>query len=235
MQSNGEQFLEAIDKIKNSKGYYLNSKAYELENSFIIAVVSFGELQQLLEKVPVFSQGQRYNDEERKFHLNAARLFANYLSNTMAFRDHMRIYMRKIYKDEKLAFNGSYKNKIKSNFANDRVSQFLEDLRIFSQHIGILPTTILTKVKNGSFHSTIVIRKSDLLKTGYKWGKGKEFIDTMREEENILDLANDYIHKTIFPWLMNQQAKEHNKEFEELKQLRKMAKDLLETKEPQNS
>lgn len=170
-----KKFQEVIEKIQNSKGYKLDSAAYQLEISFIIMVVNFTELKKLLENVPTFSVEQKKRNESRKFQIYALRLFANYLASATAFRDHMRCFIKRIYGSTEKAFDGQYQEKISKKFKENTLSQFIEDIRNFQQHYKSLPICILSRVRNRSLYSRIVLSKEVLLKSDYKWRKGKKF------------------------------------------------------------
>lgn len=223
---NLKKFLELITEMENTEGYKIDSQAYELENSFIITVVNYAELKQYLEFVPVFSVEQKRNGESRKFMLNALRLFSNFLASSSAFVDHTRNFIRRIYVEADSALDGMYQRKVCEEFTEDNLSGFVEDLRNFAQHYKSLPVAILTRVKNDSFQSCIVLNKNALLESGYSWNKGKVFLDSTQDSIDVLQISENYLYKTIFPWIMQQQAKYHRKEFKELERLRKLASEL---------
>ncbi len=232
-KENFKKFQELIKEIENSKGYKIDSVACELENSFIAMVVNFGELKKTLENVPVFSVVQKRGGRSRKFMLNALRLFSNYLASVTAFRDHMRYFIKDIYGSTQNAFEGKYQEKVNDDFKNDSLAQFIEDIRNFHQHHKPLPISILTRVKNDKLYSRVVLSRELLLKSSYKWNKGKSFLKVVNKNDpiDVLEIAESYLYKTIFPWVMQQQAKYHKKEFDELQNLKNMARKLYDSNE----
>ena len=223
---NFKKFKKAIKDMENSKGYKLDSSAYELENSFITMVYNFAELEQVCNNVPVFTVEQKRNGKSRKFLINVLRVFSNYLTSVTAFTSHTRNFIKKNYGETNNAFDGKYQREIDKKFKNNELSQFIEDLRNFYQHYAPLPIGIVSKVNSDKkFYSILIIAKEEIKKSDYKkWSKlGKKII----EQNNNIDMfqiSKDYLYKTIFPWVMQQQSKYHKKEFKELKRLQKIAK-----------
>jgi hypothetical protein len=221
-----KKFQKVIKEMQDSKGYKLDSAAYQLESSFIMTVVNFGELKRLLEDVPTFSVKQKRMGESRKFQIHALRLFANYLASATAFRDHTRCFVKRIYGSVKKALDGKYQKEVNKKFKENNLSQFIEDIRNFQQHYKPLPISILSKVKDGTFYSRIVLGKETLLESGYEWTKGKRFLNNAKDHIDVSQISENYLYKTIFPWIIQQQAKYHKQEFEEFKHLQEMARKI---------
>ena len=232
-KENFKKFQKLIKEIENSQGYRIDSVAYDLENSFIAAVVNFGELEKILENVPVFNVEQKRECQSRRFMLNVLRVFSNYLASVTAFRDHTRNFIKDIYGSTQNAFEGKYQEKINNDFKNNSLAQFIEDIRNFHQHYRPLPISILTRVENDKLYSRVVLSRDLLLKSNYKWGKGKSFLSEANKNGpvDVLEIAESYLYKTIFPWMMKQQAKYHKKEFNELQNLKNVARKLYNSNE----
>ena len=223
--NNFEKFKKAIKDMENSKGYKIDSAAYELENSFILMVLNFGELERICNNVPVFSVEQKRSGESKKFLINALRVFSNYLTSVTAFASHTRNFIKNIYDETSNVFDEKYQKEVDEKFKDNELSQFIEDLRNFYQHYKSLPIGITTKVNDSkNLYSKLTFSGESLLKSGYTWGKGKKFINRIDGEIDIFQISKDYLFKTLFPWIMQQQLKYHKEEFEEFKQLQKIAK-----------
>lgn len=228
-------FIDLMNKLEGTLGYQLDSKAYVLENSFIMTVVNFLEFENFTKEIPVFSQEERHRGETRKYLLNAGRLFSNYLSSVCALKDHTRKFMKNVYCDlygnsnESHAFNGEYGEKIKNEFKEDGLSQFVEDIRNYSQHYQNLPITLLTRIREDEFYARLILDKEMLLQSKWNWVKGEKYLNETKEVD-LVEVSTTYMHKNIFPWIMRMQSKEHREEFKELEQLKKIARKLFEEK-----
>jgi hypothetical protein len=227
---NNKKFQEIINEIENSQGYKIDNGTYELENSFIITVLNFNELKMWLENIPIFSVEQKKDGESRKFMINALRLISNYLTSVIALKDHVRNFIRKTYGSTEEVFDCKYQKKIDDEFKDNLLAQFIEDIRNFQQHCKSLPISLLSKVKDGKLYSRIVLSKKFLIESNYKWGKGKIFLNKIDDNEyiDVLEITEGYLYKTIFPWIMQQHAKEHELEFDKLQNLKDMAHKIYE-------
>lgn len=229
---NFEKFRKAIEDMENSKGCKINSAAYILESGFIAMVINFGELKKICSNVPVFSVEQKRSGESRKFMINALRIFSNYLTSVTAFTSHTRNFIKNIYGGETdNAFDGKYQKEVDEKFKNNELAQFIEDLRNFYQHYKPLPIGITTKVNNSkNLYSKLTLSRKLLLNSDYIWEKGKKFINGIDDDIDIFQISEDYLFKTLFPWIMQQQHEYHKEEFEEFKRLQKIAKEFYDKK-----
>ena len=165
-----EKFQKLIKDIENSKGYKLDSTAYELENSFIVMVINFGELKKLFEDAPVFSVKQKRNGESRKFLINALRVFSNYLASVTSFINHIRNFVNKIYGSAGNAFEGQYQKKIDDEFKNNELAQFIEDIRnlhIMNEILRIGHTVQNEDIERMESIKNKLIRELDALRLDY--------------------------------------------------------------------
>lgn len=216
-------FLNLMKQIESSKGYKLDSDAYELELSFKLMVINYGYLKRALEVVPVFSVDQR--DEKDKFMIEATRCFVNYLSSAGALRDHTRKFIRDLYGTDEAAFNGEYKKKIDEEFTNDPLSQLIEALRNHYCHLAVPPVGIEMRMINDSFKARFVVflKSIDLKESP----KAKLFIASSKDDTvDVLELADKYTFKTIFPWVIQKLGEYHKEDFDQLEKLREEARKL---------
>jgi hypothetical protein len=235
----GEEINSLIKKLESSSGYLLNSKAYVLETSFIMMVLNYAEFDQYTENVPIFYRDAGKTDEARKFMLNAGRFATNFLTSACAFKGHTLKFMRNIYVDvyglpnEKAAFSGAYGEKIQAEFANDSLSQFVEDIRNFAEHYSVLPVSCIRRIRDGDLHTTLGLDKESLIQSGYEWRKGASYLEE-NDEIELRTLLQKYMYKSIFPWIIQQQAQAHEPEFDNLMKQVQILKSTLERHQKQN-
>lgn len=217
------EFMDLINQIENCKGYKLDSDAHNLEGSFKLMVINYGHLKRVVEETPTFSVEQR--DEKDKYMMEATRCFMNYLSSAGALRDHTRKFIRNTYGAEDSAFGGEYKEKIKAEFADDPLSQLIEELRNHYCHQGIPPVGIMSRVVDGSFKSRFVVFLDSIDVSDSP--KAKQYIEQSEDDTaDVLELSDKYTHKSVFPWIIRKMSEYHNEEFEELERLREKARKL---------
>lgn len=220
-----DEFKKILDEIENSKGYKIDSESYKLENSFKIMIINYSHLRNIISSTPTFSTDQI--DQKNKFIIEAARCFVNFLGSAGAFRDHTRKYIRKLYGSTEDAFNGEYQKKIESDFINDPLPKLLEALRNYYCHTEIPSVGIQTTLTNGTLNSDFVIFFDHIDTT--EDSKFKEFINKHNKNTySVLELADKYIYKTMFPWIMKESEKYNKEEFDKLKELKAKARKILE-------
>lgn len=222
-EKTNSEFLNLMKQIEGSKGYKLDSDAYELELSFKLMVINYGYLKRLLDTVPVFSIEQR--EQKDKYMIEATRCFVNYLSSAGALRDHTRKFIRDLYGTDEAAFGGEYKKKIQDEFTNDPLSQLIEALRNHYCHLGIPPVGIEMRMIGEDFKSRFVVflKNIDLSESP----KAKSFVIGSEDDTaDVLDLAQKYTHKSIFVWIIQKLGEYHKDDFEELERLRDKARKI---------
>jgi len=223
-----EKFHKIIEQIEKSKGFKINDASRLLEISFKLMVINFIHVDKFIERVPIFSKSQR-NDSE-KFQIEALRRFLNFLNSAIAFKEHTRKYVSDIYGDSQSTFNRTYQSKVNAEFASDPLTQFIEALRNIYNHQQILPLGIETIIKNNELVSRVKLFKKQLEEYENLPSKANIYLSSIPDELNIdaLEICEDYLNKSLFPWLMTQQISIHKEEFEKLKKLRIRAHELLE-------
>lgn len=225
---NFNEFKKIIDEIEKSQGQKLNSMARLLEISFKLMVINFGYLKKWIQKVPVFSIEQR--DTSKEFQIESLRHFVNFLNSAVAFKEHTRKYVTDIYGDPKVALGGIYQAKVAVEFGTDPLTKFIEELRNIYNHQKVLPVGIETRIENGLMKPRVKIFKKKLIKDYGLSPKAKSFLVKIPDNENIdiLKISEEYLYKSLFPWLMTQQNIVHKQQFEELNELRSKARKLFE-------
>ena len=223
---NQQEFRKILDEIENSKGHKIDSAAYALEVSFKIMVANFGYLKKVLDVVPTFSVSQA--TEKHKYMVEVTRCFVNFLGSAGAFKDHTRRFIKKIYGSTEEALGGKYQEKINEEFLNDPLPQFIEALRNYYVHTELPPIGIETTFSQGDekMKSDFVLFLNEIDTKDYP--KAKSFIEKQQKNTvSILELAEKYVYKTMFPWIMKEQGEFHKDDFEELENLKKKARDLI--------
>lgn len=223
---NPEEFRKILEEIENSKGHKIDSAAYSLEVSFKIMVANFGYLKKAVGIVPTFSVDEVVKKD--KYMIEVTRCFVNFLGSAGAFKDHTRRFIKKIYGSTEEALGGKYQEKINNEFLNDPLAQFIEALRNYYLHTELPPLGIQSTFSKGDdkMKSDFVLFLDKIDTKDYP--KAKSFIENQgKDTASILELAEKYVYKTMFPWIMKEQGEFHKDDFEELENLKKKARDLM--------
>jgi hypothetical protein len=143
----------------------------------------------------------------------------NFVAGAMSRVDHTRKTYRRLYRSKETFRH--YQGRIDKDFANDPLSQFVEDLRNYCLHYSSSPITVRTTFPN---ENAPPVRKVYLLwkdlKSFKEWSPlAKEYITSKQEDVNLLEVAIAYYDKVsnFNEWFKALQSEVHA---EDLKRLR---------------
>lgn len=221
------KFLVKLGELQHQKGHILNKKNSNLEISYKILVQNYCELMIHIKDTPTFSVERR--EENDRFQLEALRRLVNLLNSITSHTSHMRNYARSLKDEEDAAFFELYSKEVKRRFSSNDLVRFLEALRNFYDHVDILPLGIVTRAKGDNLYSRTVLFKSGLIERDDDFNKkAKGFLNEAEEHIDILDICDQYIQLSLFPWFMRQQGALYKNHFNELKSLQEELSALLE-------
>jgi hypothetical protein len=140
-------------------------------------------------------------------------LLHNYVAAVKSLVDHTRRIYRKLY--EPTGLLPSYQDEIAERFANDPLSQFIENLREMAQHYRLPSIRFSHSFENlptrGRMTNRLQLVRADLLE--YKeWSPpAKQFLAEASDEVDLLNVVTrHYEHVIAFHmWFREQQAKLH--------------------------
>lgn len=223
-------FKKAIDEIEKSEGYRIDTKSFELENSFKIMVINYGFLEDITKNITTFSVDEK--DKQHIRMIECTRCFVNFLCSAVAFKDHFRKYITKVYGSTEVALDGKYQQKICEEFAGDSITGFIEALRNIYAHDSVPPVGFQANIVDGRLVTRFVLFLEKLDIDSDLFSKGKKFIESEKGEfVDAQEICFKYISKTIFPWLMVTQSEFHKKDFENLETLKQRARDIMGNKD----
>lgn len=223
---NFDEFKKVIDQLESTRAHKLDGEAFKLENSFKIMVINYGYLLKVSTNIPTYSVAQR--DLKEKHMIEATRCFVNFLMSSIAFKDHTRRFINRLYDSVDSALDGRYREKIDSDFADDPLTGLIEALRNIYAHDEIPPVGFETRDVDGSLVTRFVVFVKEIDIKSKWFEKGLAYAELHPEDTyDIQVIAQAYLEKTIFPWLMTTQGDLHKLEFDEYEKLRKKARDLF--------
>lgn len=223
------------DKIKKTEGWRIRNKMKDLDVSKYVFEKNHEELYQTINlfksdyamamKTIKASQGKGLNP----FLYELSRLLHNYLASGKTLIDHSR----KLYQEEyeNLAFSEVYKNKIEETFSKSPMAKFIQDLRNYSLHRAIPISGASYDISSSSngLEEVLLVKKRLLEWNGWT-KKSKEYLDTCKEDIDLVQLINEYTKKIkeFQEWFHSKQMEIHKKDFDELRLLQQRSKYLYD-------
>lgn len=221
-----DQFKKVIDELESTRAHKLDGEAFKLENSFKIMVINYGYLLKAVTDIPNYGVEQR--DLKEKHMIEATRCFVNFLTSAIAFKDHTRRFIDRLYDSRDSALDGKYQKKIKEEFTNDSLTGLIEALRNIYAHDEIPPVGFQSRIVDESFVTRFVVFVKEIDVKSKWFEKGLAYAESHPEETyDVRAITEAYVEKCIFPWLMTTQGDFHKSEFSEYEKLRKRARDLF--------
>ena len=219
---------DLLDAVYQSPGMeYLNrQKSHEF--SYNIFSGNFMELRKVLaivENPNMFNKIMCDKNREKMgnpVHMELNRHFHNFLAAAKTLIEHTRVFLRQHYSGTQL--KTEFDSKIKHEFADDPLSRFIQDLRNYMLHKGLVGNSLsmsITKIEGtGNFkaESTAILKKCDLVKWE-KWSKqGKKYIATQEETIKISTFCNLYGEKVInlYSWFYKELYSHHSQDYSDL-------------------
>jgi hypothetical protein len=180
-------------------GWKIRAQILSVDRSLRVFDANARELADLLDAgselpsaLELWAQANRV--ERETFLDEVDRLLHNYLAAATSLRDHSRNVQRKLLAEsetDRLA--AEYTARRDATFTTSTLSQFVQRLRNYSQH-SRLPITRgrAHYSRESGFDASVVIPKSELLKSG-KWeGLAKRFLDESDDELVLREIMADY-------------------------------------------
>lgn len=169
----------------------------------------------------------------KEFMNEIIRLLHNYLSSAAGMIDITRNVLNKFY--EHTSLNSEIKEHIEQNIANDKLLEFVKQLRNYIVHYKIPAPTAELDMNNISSND-IYLDKSSLLKWG-KWSaKSKSYLSDAPDKISIHALITEY-HKSVsaFHEYLNKKISHyHETEFQEMHALERKLEELNIKREGDN-
>ena len=223
---NFDEFKKVIDQLESTRAHKLDGEAFKLENSFKIMVINYGYLLKVTTDIPTYNVEQR--ELKEKHMTEAARCFVNFLTSAIAFKDHSRRFIDRLYDSRDSALDGKYQKKINEEFAGDPITGIIEALRNIYAHDEIPPVGFESRDVNRSFVTRFVVFVKEIDVKSKWFEKGLAYAESHPEDTyDVQAITEAYVEKCIFPWLMTTQGDLHKPEFDEYEKLRKRARDLF--------
>lgn len=217
-----------LDDVYRSPGMeYLNrQKSHQF--SYNVFSGNFAELKKVLsiiENPDLFNKIMCDKNRENMgnpVHMELNRHFHNFLAAAKTLTEHTRVFLREHYEDTKL--KSDFNDKVKNEFSEDPLSRFIQDLRNYMLHKGLVGNSLSMTVKKiegtekFTSESTAYIKKNDLEKWD-KWSKqGKIYLESQEDKIKISSFCILYGEKvsSLYSWFYKNLYDYHSEDYSEL-------------------
>ncbi|QHJ97777.1 hypothetical protein QM004_11820 [Bacillus subtilis] len=225
----GDEIAANTEKIKKTEGWRIYKKIEALHVSKYVFEKNHEELFQAI-KLFLTDNYKIMNTQEKglnPFLYEISRLLHNYLSSAKTLIDHTR----KIYQEEyeNTPFSKVYQNKIKETFTESPLAKFIQDLRNYSLHRNIPISGASIDFLNKEGKEVFLVKKNLLDWNGWT-NKSKKYIETCKDDIDMIHLINDYTKKVkeFQEWFVIKQKEIHKEELDELIALERKGKQIKE-------
>lgn len=194
----------------------LNTPIYIFEQNYIElkAIIQFVTDDPKAELIGIV----RNKDKLERIHLDIIRRLHNFVASVLSLIDHTRNLHKELYSGTGMF--PEYNQKVKLEFENDPLSQFVIKLRQYCQHYqapDIGTTFSITRNGNSFDEKRTVVLFTENLKTFDGWNvKAKEYLNSLDKEIDILQLVTAYRDKVIkfYQWFQTHQVEIHKSELD---------------------
>ena len=189
---------DMLHRILNSEGERLHWKLEAFEGSHYIYMVAgnYADLVRSINYAVANQRELRALSNRKAFHAFQAdnlRLVHNFVASAFSFRDHTMVLMDEVSASSEPLMQ-EYKQKVAEVFANSLVAGFVQDLRNWSVHRGILPVSFLSTYdfeKQESVSSLVFDFKT--LRSWDGWSsRGKQFLEPLTRGPELMDVFSRY-------------------------------------------
>jgi hypothetical protein len=215
---------DVLHRMLNSEGERVHWEMEALSASYFVFT---GNTQELLAIV-----AQVENPENRlklwdlnnrdKFKLvqrDTIRLFHNFVASAFALRDHTEVIARNLYENH--PFQNEYRAKVKEVFSKSSVAGFVQGLRNWMLHRGLVPVTMQMSYPDGKGISEVLLHL-DQLKAWGNWDtRAKQYLATLSTSPRLQIVAESYAElvERFYLWLEQRMRDIHALAFQETSDL----------------
>lgn len=164
--------------------------------------------------VPTVLINPEFMDRAR---LEATRLLHNFLASAKTLVDHSLVFYRQMYEAENRF--PDYQGRVKEEFLEDPLTQFIQRFRQYSQHYKSPNIGVSEKMSNGEFTRSVYLQKSDLLKFDGWNATAKKYMEGIAGADiDILAVMRAYRDKiqNFYKWFSERQKEIHADELDRL-------------------
>ncbi len=158
--------------------------------------------------------------------LDAARLLQNWLTSAFALRDHTGVIVKELYKSH--TFQEEHRAKVAETFASSPVAGFVQKLRNWISHRGLVPLMVQMSYPNGSGISEMLLDLQQLRQHDDWDARAKSYLAMLSSHPRLADVVKSYIAvvEPFYVWLDRRMREIHADAFQEARELQVRLKQL---------
>ncbi|MBZ5623091.1 MAG: hypothetical protein LAQ69_30865 [Acidobacteriia bacterium] len=199
---------DMLHRILNSEGERVHCKLDAFEASHFVVAANYADLVRSINYAVANQRALRALSNRRAlyaFQADNLRLVHNFVAGAFSFRDHTWALMRELSAVGDPLMR-EYEQKVAEVFADSLVAGFVQDLRNWSVHRGILPVAFQSTYNVGrqEFVSSLVF-SLDTLRSWKGWNsRAKKFLATLDESPELMDVFSRYFSdvESFYSWLV---------------------------------
>ncbi|GEM_PF-1392410 len=219
----GGEILKLRRELISLPEYTLEAKLGVLQYSVYVFEQNYTQLRELLDVCKDYEKALTLldvtnSDAHEAFLLEITRLFHNFIASVKSLIDHTRILFRDLYSEnDKFP---EYQKQVDTQFAENSLAQFVEDLRDYCLHYSTLPVFSKEEYVAAPPKFEITIRVN--VATLNKWSGwsllGREYLKTQEKSIDVADIATRYHELAVdfHRWMRSRQTEIHKEDFKRL-------------------
>jgi hypothetical protein len=222
-----KEITEVYESMKNSEGMKFIYRRNLYSASFNIFEGNTEELENNLAvierpKALIRDQVESNRNNTTHTHRKINRRFHNFLASAKTFVEHTRVFIEKHYQNTSI--QSAYQSKIKSEFAEDELCRFIQDLRNFILHCGLPENYMITRLnQNTQEVESSVNLEVDKLLCWNKWSSiSRNFLKKNDKSITFSSIVTPYANKIIslYLWLDSELLNYHETDLREYEGLK---------------
>lgn len=227
-----KEISELQEQLVNTKAHHIHMKIHSLRQSYAIfesnCSVLARTLSDILNDHKLMIEIFAHPTPESFYPLESSVGVAlhNYLAGAKILVDHTRIFVKDMYANTDFEFQ--CQEKVKQEFAESPVVQFVQRLRNYTLHRSIPVSTTRLNIQRAKpdydrvYISGSITLNVEKLREWDGWNvKSREYIAILGKEVEIITVAEEYraVTEKFYRWLKERQQEFHQEEFREHEQI----------------
>ena len=218
-------------KIISSPGFVAHQRIKQIELSLYVVKYNYLDLKKLFDiyKDPVSALGLWKPENVDKLmgvQMQIQRYFSNYVSAALSLVAHARVFMKSYIGTD---FSNNYEEMVKSNFVDNGLHRFIQNLRNYIMHYKMpLASPELKLGKN--IDNDVFLIKSDML-VWSEWKKpARDWLDSQPEKISFSQVSEEYYKmiETFYKWFFRELENIHKQDYEQTNAMMKRSNELLD-------
>jgi hypothetical protein len=197
------------------KALHASYQAFALNTRELIAGVAFIESPANKEKLSNWDHQEPLEAAQ----LEAARLLQNFLTSAFILRDHTSVIVKELYNNH--PFAAEYQAKVTETFASSPVTGFVQRLRNWMSHRGLVPLMVRLSFPDGVGVLEVLLNLEQLRQHDDWNAQAKSYLATLSSHPRLTDVVTSFVAvvEPFYLWLEGRMEEIHADAFQETREL----------------